>query len=129
MRFIWTKEHTKGIIQLKEICKNLPKLAIPQDKDELVLYTDASDHWWAAVLMKLTPEGEQPCRYCSGLFYDNEAIRWHMNEKEFFVVKKAFEKWPLFLLAKKFTLKTYKLQVKAFLSKKIESKPVTPRFS
>lgn len=89
--FIWTDEHRQGLLQLKEVCRNLPKLGMPQDENELILYTDASDHWWAAVLTKITPNGEEPCRYCSCLFSESEAIWWHINEKEFFAVRKAFK--------------------------------------
>ncbi|KAL0303466.1 UNVERIFIED_CONTAM: hypothetical protein Sradi_6214700 [Sesamum radiatum] len=97
------------------VCSNLPKLAIPQDEDELVVYTDANDYRWAAVLMKKTTTGEEPCRYTGGLFSEQQAQAWHINEKEFFSVWKAFKKWPLFLLAKEFTLKVDNTNVKAFL--------------
>ncbi|XP_057803170.1 uncharacterized protein LOC131018469 [Salvia miltiorrhiza] len=33
--FIWKEGHREGMKKLKEICKNLPKLSIPQDEDEL----------------------------------------------------------------------------------------------
>ena len=79
------------------------------------------------MLTKVTPTGDEPCRYCSGLFSKEEAARWHINEKEFYAVRKAFKKWPLFLLAKKFTLKVDNTQVKAFLKNKIESKPEKAR--
>ncbi|KAK4389714.1 putative enzymatic polyprotein [Sesamum angolense] len=91
---------TQRIRELKQVCNNLPKLAIPQDEDELVVYTDANDYRWAAVLMKKTTTGEEPCRYTGGLFTEQQAQVWHINEKEFFAVWKAFKKWPLFLLAK-----------------------------
>ncbi|KAL2235766.1 UNVERIFIED_CONTAM: putative enzymatic polyprotein [Sesamum indicum] len=59
----WEEIHTKRVRELKQVCSNLPKLAIPQDRDELVVYTDANDYRWAAVLMKKTTTGEEPCRY------------------------------------------------------------------
>ncbi|KAL0292267.1 UNVERIFIED_CONTAM: Enzymatic polyprotein [Sesamum angustifolium] len=101
----WEEIHTQRVRELKQVCYNLPKLAIPQDEDELVVYTDANDYRWAAVLMKNTTTGEEPCRYTGGLFTEQQAQVWHINEKEFFAVWKAFMKWPLFLLAKEFTLK------------------------
>ncbi|KAL0391026.1 UNVERIFIED_CONTAM: putative enzymatic polyprotein [Sesamum calycinum] len=88
-----------------QVCNNLPKLVIPQDEDELVIYTDANDFRWVAVLMKKTTTGEEPCRYTRVLFTEQQAQIWHINEKELFAVWKAFKKWPLFLLAKEFTLK------------------------
>ncbi|KAL0345668.1 UNVERIFIED_CONTAM: putative enzymatic polyprotein [Sesamum radiatum] len=101
----WEEIHTQRVRELKQVCSNLHKLAIPQDEDELVVYTDAIDYRWAAVLMKKTTTGEEPCRYTGRLFSEQQAQVWHINEKEFFAVWKAFKKWPLFLLAKEFTLK------------------------
>ncbi|KAL0294601.1 UNVERIFIED_CONTAM: Enzymatic polyprotein, partial [Sesamum radiatum] len=94
----WKSEevHTQRVRELKQVCNNLPKHAIPQDEDELVVYTDANDYRWAAVLMKKTTTGEEPCRYTGGLFTEQQAQVWHINEKEFFAVWKAFKKWPLF---------------------------------
>ncbi|KAL0412946.1 UNVERIFIED_CONTAM: movement protein [Sesamum radiatum] len=83
--------HTQRVRELKQVCSNLPKLAIPQDEDELVVYTDANDYRWAAVLMKKTTTGEEPCRYTGGLFSEQQAQVWHINEKEFFAVWKAFK--------------------------------------
>ncbi|KAK4409597.1 putative enzymatic polyprotein [Sesamum angolense] len=118
----WEEIHTQRVRELKQVCNNLPKLAIPQDEDELVIYTDANDYRWAAVLMKKTTTGEEPCRYIGGLFTEQQAQVWHINEKEFFAVWKAFKKWPLFLLAKEFTLKVDNTNVKAFLKNKLDSK-------
>ncbi|KAL0333995.1 UNVERIFIED_CONTAM: movement protein [Sesamum angustifolium] len=92
------------------------------DEDELVVYTDTNDYRWAVVLMKKTTTGEEPCRYTGELFTEQQAQVWHINEKEFFAVWKAFKKWPLFLLAKEFTLKVDNINVKAFLKNKLESK-------
>ncbi|KAK4390178.1 movement protein [Sesamum angolense] len=118
----WEEIHTQRVRELKQVCNNLPKLAIPQDEDELVVYTDAIDYKWAAVLMKTTTTGEEPCRYTGGLFTEQQTQVWHINKKEFFEVWKAFKKWPLFLLAKEFTLKVDNTNVKAFLKNKLESK-------
>ncbi|KAL0423836.1 UNVERIFIED_CONTAM: movement protein [Sesamum radiatum] len=118
----WEEIHTQRVRELKQICNNLPKLAIPQDEDELVVYTDANDYRWAVVLMKKTTTGEEPCRYTGGLFTEQQAQVWHINEKEFFAVWKAFKKWHLFLIAKEFTLKVDNTNVKAFLKNKLESK-------
>ncbi|KAL0285630.1 UNVERIFIED_CONTAM: putative enzymatic polyprotein [Sesamum radiatum] len=122
LKWKWEEIHTQKVRELKHVCSNLPKLAIPQDEDELVVYSDANDYRWAAVLMKKTTIGEEPCRYTGGLFLEQQAQVWHINEKEFFVVWKAFKKWPLFLLAKEFTLKVDNTNVKAFLKNKLESK-------
>ncbi|KAK4383858.1 hypothetical protein Sango_3112400 [Sesamum angolense] len=125
----WEEIHTQRVRELKHVYNNLPKLAIPQDEDELVVYTDANDYRWAVVLMKKTTTGEEPCRYTGGLFTEQQAQVWHINEKEFFAVWKAFKKWPLFLLAKEFTLKVDNTNVKAFLKNKLESKIEKARIS
>ncbi|KAL0440291.1 UNVERIFIED_CONTAM: Polyprotein P3 [Sesamum latifolium] len=118
----WEEIHTQRVRELKQVCSNLPKLAIPQDENELIVYTDANDYRWAAVLMKKSTTGEEPCRYTGGLFSEQQAQVWHINEKKFFAVWKAIKKWPLFLLAKEFTLKVDNTNVKAFLKNKLESK-------
>ncbi|KAL0296192.1 UNVERIFIED_CONTAM: Enzymatic polyprotein [Sesamum radiatum] len=33
----WEEIHTQRVRELKQVCNNLPKLAIPQDEDELVV--------------------------------------------------------------------------------------------
>ncbi|KAL0416801.1 UNVERIFIED_CONTAM: Polyprotein P3 [Sesamum latifolium] len=58
----WEEIHTQRVRELKQVCSNLPKLAIPQDEDELMVYTDVNDYRWAAVLMKRSTTGEEPCR-------------------------------------------------------------------
>ncbi|KAK4407786.1 movement protein [Sesamum angolense] len=88
----WEEIHTQRVRELKQVCNNLPKLAIPQDEDELVVYTDANDYRWAVVLMKKTTTGEEPCRYTGGLFTEQQAQVWHINEKELFAVWKAFKR-------------------------------------
>ncbi|KAK4380986.1 movement protein [Sesamum angolense] len=77
----WEEIHTQRVRELKQVCNNLPKLAIPQDEDELVVYTDANDYRWAAMLMKKTTTGEELCRYTGGLFTEQQAQVWHINEK------------------------------------------------
>ncbi|KAL0413845.1 UNVERIFIED_CONTAM: polyprotein [Sesamum radiatum] len=84
--------HTQRVRELKQVCNNLPKLAIPQDEDELMVNTDANDYRWAAVLIKKTTTGEELCRYTGGLFSEQHAQVWHINEKKFFAVWKAFKK-------------------------------------
>ncbi|KAL0295997.1 UNVERIFIED_CONTAM: Enzymatic polyprotein [Sesamum radiatum] len=55
----WEEIHTQRVRELKQVCNNLPKLAIPQDEDELVVYTNANDYSWTAVLMKKTTAGKR----------------------------------------------------------------------
>ncbi|KAL0284528.1 UNVERIFIED_CONTAM: hypothetical protein Sangu_2820800, partial [Sesamum angustifolium] len=80
------KIHTQRVSEPKEVCHNLPKLAIPEDEDELVVYTEGNDYKRVAVLIKRTTTGEEPCRYTGGLFFEQQAQVWHINKKEFFAV-------------------------------------------
>ncbi|KAL0356268.1 UNVERIFIED_CONTAM: putative enzymatic polyprotein [Sesamum radiatum] len=68
----WEEIHTQRVRELKQICNNLPKLAIPQDEDELVVYTDANNYRWAAVLMKKTTTGEEPVDIQEGCSRNNK---------------------------------------------------------
>ncbi|KAL0340144.1 UNVERIFIED_CONTAM: putative enzymatic polyprotein [Sesamum radiatum] len=77
----WEEIHTQRVRELKQVCNNLPKLAIPQDEDELVVYTDANDYRWAVVLMKKTTTRKEFCKYTRGLFTEQQAQVWHINEK------------------------------------------------
>ncbi|KAL0305169.1 UNVERIFIED_CONTAM: hypothetical protein Sangu_3047500 [Sesamum angustifolium] len=88
----WKEIHIQRVRELKQVCNNLPKLVIPQDEDELVVYTDANGYRWARVLMKRTTTGEEHYRYTRGLFSEQQAQVSHINVKEFFVVWKAFKK-------------------------------------
>ncbi|KAL8543196.1 hypothetical protein ACS0TY_003921 [Phlomoides rotata] len=57
------------IRELKQVCKNLPKLVIPQDDDELIVYIDVNDFRWAAVLMGKSETCEESCRYAQDLLW------------------------------------------------------------
>ncbi|KAK4407543.1 hypothetical protein Sango_0335300 [Sesamum angolense] len=77
----WEEIHTQRVRELKQVCNNLPKLAIPQDEDELVVYTDANDYRWAAVLMKKTTTGEEPVDTQEGCSLNNRPKCGILNEK------------------------------------------------
>jgi len=48
------------------MCKNLPILNLPNEEDDLILKTDASNEHWSAFLK--IEKGEMLCKYCSGSF-------------------------------------------------------------
>ncbi|KAL0327992.1 UNVERIFIED_CONTAM: hypothetical protein Scaly_2231800 [Sesamum calycinum] len=96
----WEEIHTQRVHELKQVCSNLPKLVIPQDKNELVVYTDSNDYRWAVVLMKKTTTREEPCRYTGGLFSEQQAQVWHINEKELFAVGRLLKNDIYFYLLK-----------------------------
>jgi len=61
------------------MCKNLPVPSLPNEGDDLVLETDASNEHWSIVLKSKT--GEKLCKYCSGSFNKAE-YNYLMIEKK-----------------------------------------------
>ena len=62
----WTTNDTKIIQNFKKLCKNLSVFNLPNERDDLVLETDANNEHWSAV--HKIKEGEKLCKYCSGSF-------------------------------------------------------------
>ena len=46
----WDEKHTNIVQRLKNICSNLPKIRLPNENDNLILQTNASDKHRAAIL-------------------------------------------------------------------------------
>ncbi|KAK4397428.1 movement protein [Sesamum angolense] len=69
----WEDIHTQRVDELKQVYSNLAKLAIPQDEDGLVVYTDANDYRWETMHMKKTTIGEESCKYTRGLFSEQQS--------------------------------------------------------
>ena len=61
----WSIEHTETVKNLKDECKNLPYLRLPDKTDKLIMQTDASDLYWGAILKT---DINEICRYTSGIF-------------------------------------------------------------
>ena len=118
--FSFDKGLENQVKKIKDNCKNLPKLQLPKEDDDLILETDASESYWSGVLKKIDYNldhekiGESVCRYCSGTFSDTQT-RYHINEKELLAVVKSCQKLYYFLLPKMFLLRTDNTQVKAFI--------------
>ncbi|KAL0322219.1 UNVERIFIED_CONTAM: Polyprotein P3 [Sesamum calycinum] len=77
----WEEIHIERVRELKQVCSNLPKLTIPQDENELVVYTDANNYRWASVLMKRTTTAEEPSKYIGGLFSEQQTQVWPSTRK------------------------------------------------
>ena len=56
----WSKEQTIAIKELKKIAQNSPALKIP-GTGQRILQTDASDHYWGAIMIE--QEGEKNYYY------------------------------------------------------------------
>ena len=101
--------------RLKDICSNLPKLRLPNVNDNLILQTDASDKYCAAILK--IDLGEI-CHYTSGTFNNNH-INYDINEKELLAIIKEINKFEVFLLPKPFIIEIDNTQVAGFIKKNI----------
>ena len=96
---------------IKDICSNLPKLRLPNENDKLILQTDASNKYCAAILK--IDLGEI-CRYTSRTFNDNQ-INYDINEKELLAIIKWINIFEVFLLHKPFIIETDNTQVARFI--------------
>ena len=61
------------------MCKNLPVLNLPNEGDDLILETDASNEHWSVILK--IENGEKLCTYCSGNFNKAECNYPTMKKK------------------------------------------------
>ena len=82
---------------------NLLVLTLPNEDDELVLETDASNYHWGAVL-KIKKDNKL-CRYSSGSFNKAEC-NYTVMEKEILAILKGINKFIIFLAPKPFTVRT-----------------------
>jgi len=119
----WQEHHTSLVKQLKSLCQNLPRLAIPEPGDQLIVETDASEKYWGGVLKaKKNDNREHVCRYANGCFKPAE-INYHSNEKELLALKRSFSKFHFFILPVKFLVRTDNTNVKAYIFNKLPSTP------
>ena len=84
---------------------------MPNENDNLVLQTDASDKYCATILK---PDLGEICRYTSGTFNNNQ-INYDINKKELLAIIKGINKFEVFLLPKPFIIETDNTQVVGFI--------------
>ena len=111
----WEDEDTQSIRRIKAKVKNLPQLALPSDKDELVLEVDASEEHWGAVLKIKGRKPEPVCKYWSGSFKGCE-LRYPIHEKEVLALKYGIKAFFIFLAPKEFLVRSDSTYVKRFMS-------------
>ena len=101
----WSKAATRAVQNIKIECKRLPKLK-PPSNGMLILQTDASNEYWAAVLLKKTNEGqEELCGYASSEFSDHQK-NYFKAEKETLAIFNVIQRFELYLSPKKFLIRT-----------------------
>ena len=120
----WQDYHTSIVKQLKQLCTNLPRLAIPETGDQLIVETDASERYWGGVLEAKKGDTEHSCRYANVSFKPAE-VNYHSNEKELLGLKRSFDKFHFFILPVRFLVRTDDTNVKAYIFNKL---PCTPEY-
>ena len=118
----WSQEATEAVKSLKEECQHLPKLQPPGD-GLLILQTDASLDFWAAVLLeqRRNSEGkleENLCGYASGEFTSSQK-NYFIAEKETLAIFNGIQRFEVYLTPVKFLVRTDSRNFKYFLSAKI----------
>ena len=103
VRWTWIPSDSKIIQNFKKMCKILHVLSFPNNGDDLILETDASNEHWTAILK--IKEGEILCKYCSGSFNKTECNYLTM-EKQILTVIRGIEKFLIFLAPKSFLIRT-----------------------
>ncbi|KAL2531113.1 Uncharacterized protein Adt_04464 [Abeliophyllum distichum] len=92
----WSEEQTKAIREIKQKVHGLPALSIPTD-GKRILQTNASDLYWAAVLLEEKNDKRSICGYKSGSFSEAEK-HYHSTFKEILAVKRRIEKFQFHLI-------------------------------
>ena len=72
------------------MCKNLPILNLPNEGDDLILETDASNEHWSVVLK--IKEGEKLCKYYTESFNKAEC-NYSTMEKENLAVTNGIKRF------------------------------------
>ena len=94
-------------------------MRLPNEKDKLIIQTDASNLYWGAILKT---DINEICRYTSGTF--NQAqINYPVHEKELLAIYKGIKKFSLFLLQKQFIVETDNSQVNSLINKILPNEP------
>ena len=86
----WSEQQTIAVKELKKIAQNPPALKIP-GTGQRILLTDASDHYWGAIMMEQKGEKNYYCGHASGQFKEAKK-HYHTTFKEALAVKKWNQK-------------------------------------
>ncbi|KAK2662932.1 hypothetical protein Ddye_001506 [Dipteronia dyeriana] len=98
----WDISHTKAVVHLKSVSQKPLPLHIPS-LGQLILQTDASDHFWAVIFIE---EIKGKCHYYShagGQFKDAQK-HYHTVYKEILAVKNGISKFDFHLRTKNFII-------------------------
>ncbi|WJX18453.1 hypothetical protein P8452_08249 [Trifolium repens] len=91
----WRTKQTEAVKALKKIAQTPPALKNPGD-GKRILQTDASDHYWGAVLIEEINGVKHYCGHTSGQFKEAEK-HYHTTYKEALAVKLGIQKFDFHL--------------------------------
>lgn len=110
---------------MKEECQHLPKLQ-PLGDGLLIIQTDASLDFWAAILLEQRKDSEgkseeKLCAYASGEFTPSQK-NYFIAEKETLAIFNGIQRFEVYLTLVKFLIRIDSKNFKYFLSAKISRK-------
>jgi len=109
--------YLKIVKNFKKICKNLPVLNLPKERDKSILETDTSNEHWDAVL-KI--KKEKLYKYCSGNFNEVEC-NYPTMEKEILAITRGIKKFLIFFARKPFLICTDCKGILGFVKKNLSN--------
>jgi hypothetical protein len=117
----WTEAHTQAVKNIKAKVKNLPILHISDDNLLNIVETDANNIGWGAVLKQVRKEGkEEVIQFVSGLWQAVEK-NYSALDKEIKVALNAIQKFEIYLIYKKFILRTDAAAMNKVLNKDLKT--------
>ena len=120
----WTEAHSQAVRNIKAKTKNLPILHISDDDLPKIVEIDASNIGWGAVLKQIRHQGdkkkEEIIQFASGLWKIAEK-NYSSLDKEIKAALNVIHKFEIYLIYKKFLLRTDVAAMNKVLNKDIRS--------
>lgn len=116
----WNAAHDKIIQEIKDILTKRENLGFFHEGDETILITDACDLGLGAILLQIDGTNERVIAYGSKSLSEIES-RFCQTEKEALAVVWAMERFQLYLLGRKFELRTDCRALKFIYSERSQS--------
>jgi hypothetical protein len=119
----WIEAHTQAIKKIKEKTKTFPLLHISDDDLYKIVETDASNLGWGVVLKQARPhkgkQTEEIVQFAFGLWKASEN-NYSALDKEIKAALNTIHKFEIFLINKKFLLRTDVVAMKRVLNKEVK---------
>lgn len=120
----WTKAHSQAVRKIKAKAKTLALLYISDDDLPKIVETDASNLGWGVVLKQVRNQGgkqrKEIVQFSFGLWKASEK-NYSALDKEIKVALNAIHKFEIFLIHKKFLLRTDAAAMNKVLNKEIRA--------